>query len=201
MLYFAVPAADRARRVLLVSRMRHGHNADMDPDGPGPGAPEPATGGLDSAVVVCGDESAGQALSRLRQAGACLVVTVDADGRPQAVIPEKTLAAARPGQQVAICKPAWPAATFIQPASAEDARRLADHNENQPFPGHRTVVVENGQIAGVMPVPGLINRPGRISRVLERLMRATASITLRVRYGRMCRSLERRPPQPPDGSP
>ncbi len=187
--------------MLLVSPDVAWAQCGMDPDGPGPRAPEPAIGGLDSAVVVWGDESAGQALSRLRQAGACLVVTVDADGRPQAVIPEKTLAAARPGQQVAICKPAWPAATFIQPASAEDARRLADHNENQPFLGHRTVVVENGQIAGVVPVPGLIDRPGLTSRVLERLMWATASITLRVRYGRMSRSLERRPPQPPDGSP
>jgi signal-transduction protein with cAMP-binding, CBS, and nucleotidyltransferase domain len=157
--------------------------------------------GLDSAVVVRRDESAEEALSRLRHAGASLVVTVDADGRPQTVVPEKALGTARPGQQVVTCKSAWPAAIFIQPVSDEDARRVAAHNESQPLLGHRTVVVENGQIAGVVPVPGLIDRPGRTSRVLERLMWATGSLTMRVRYGRMSRSLQRHPPQPPSGSP
>jgi hypothetical protein len=174
---------------------------EADPGGPGQGQPSPAHGGLESAVAAGRDEPAGQALSRLRQAGASLVVTVDADGRPQTVVPEKTLAAARPGRQVAACKPAWPAATFIQPASAEDARRLAGHNQSQPFLGHRTVVVENGQIAGVIPVPALIGRPGRTSRVLERLMWATGSLLMRARYRRMSRSRQRRPPQPPSSSP
>ena len=105
------------------------------PVAPGRACPHPAQGGLEPAVPVCGDEPAGQALSRLRQAGASLVVTLDAEGRPQTVVPEKTLAAARAGQQVATCQLAWPAATFIQPASAEDARRLAAHNQNQPFRG------------------------------------------------------------------
>jgi hypothetical protein len=173
---------------------------DVYPGGPELGEPRPAHGGLDPAVAVRGDESTGQALSRLRQAGASLVVTVDADGRPQTVVPAKTLAASRPGQQVATCKPAWPAATFIQPASGEDARRLAAHNENQPFWGHRTVVVEDGQIAGVVPVPALIDRPGQISRVLERLMWATGTLMMRVRYGRMSRSRPRRPPHYPTGS-
>jgi hypothetical protein len=173
----------------------------VDPGGPGQGVPHPAHGGLESVVAVRGDEPAGQALSRLQRAGASLVVTVDADGRPQTVVPERTLAAARPGQQVAACKPTWPAATFIQPASAEDARRLAAHNENQPFPGHRTVVVENGQITGVVPVPALINRPGPASRVLERLLWATGSLTMRVRYGRLSPPLPPRERQPPSGSP
>ena len=174
---------------------------DVDPDGPGQGVPHPAHGGLESAVAVGQDESAGQALSRLRLAGASLVVTVDAGDRPQTVVPVKTLAAAPAGQQVATCKPVWPAATFIQPASAEDARRLAAHNENQPFLGHRTVVVENGRIAGVVPVPALTNRPGRTSRVLDRLMWATGSLIMRVRYRRMSRSGQRHQPQPPSGSP
>jgi signal-transduction protein with cAMP-binding, CBS, and nucleotidyltransferase domain len=173
----------------------------VDPDDPGPGVPHPAQGGLEPAVAVRGDEPAGQALSRLRQAGASLVVTVDADGRPQTVVPERTLAAARPGQQAAACKPVWPAATFIQPASAEDARRLAAHNQNQPFPGHRTVVVENGQITGVLPVPELINRPGPASRVLERLLWATGSLAMRLRYRRVSPPRPPRQPQPPSCSP
>ena len=100
----------------------------------------PAHGGLERAVAASGGGApARQALSRLRQAGASPLVTVDAEGRPQTVVPEATLAAARAGQPAALhCQPAWAAATFIQPASAEDARRLAAHNENQPFVGHRT---------------------------------------------------------------
>jgi hypothetical protein len=175
--------------------------AGVDPDGPGQGMPHPAHGGLEPAVAVRGDEPAGQALSRLRQAGASLVVTLDAHGRPQTVVPEKTLTAARAGQQVATCQPAWPAATFIQPASAEDTRRLAAHNQNQPFLGHRTVVVENGRIAGVVPVPALTGRPGRTSRVLERLMWATGSLIMRARYRRRSGSRQPRQPQPPSRSP
>ena len=173
----------------------------VDPDGPGQGVPHPAHGGLESAVAIRGDEPAGQARSRLRQAGASLVVTLDAHGRPQAVVPEKTLMAARAGQQVATCQPAWPAATFIQPASAEDARRLGAHNQNQPFVGYRTVVVEAGQIAGAVPVPALIDRPGRTSRVLERLLRATGSLIMRARYRRMSGSRQPRQRQPPSRSP
>jgi hypothetical protein len=175
---------------------------DADPGGRGPGEPRPAHGGLEPVVTIRGDEPAGQALSRLRQAGASLVVTVDAEGRPQTVVPEKTLAAVRPGQQAAACKPAWPAATFVQPASAQDARRLAAHNQNQPFLGHRTVVVQAGQIAGVVPVPALIDRPGRTSRMLERLLWATGTLIMRARYGPMPRSPQQHPPQPPPaGSP
>jgi hypothetical protein len=181
---------------------RAGIMPDVDPGGRGPGGQRPAHGGLEPVVAIGGDEPAGQALSRLRQAGASLAVTVDADGRPQTVVPAKTLAAARPGQQAAACQPAWPAAIFIQPASAEDARRLAAHNQSQPFLGHRTVVVEDGQIAGVVPVPALIGRPGRTSRMLERLLWAAGTLTMRARYGRMSRSPHRRPPQPPPaGSP
>lgn len=125
---------------------------------------------------------------------------VSAGGRPQEVVPAKTLAATPPGQQVATCKPAWPAATFIQPSSAEDAQRVAVDNEHQPFLGHRTVVVENGRIAGVVPVPALLARPGRTSRLLERLFWATGSLVMRVRYGRMSGSPQRHPPQPPSSS-
>jgi hypothetical protein len=161
--------------------------------------PRPAQGGLEPAVAARGDEPAGQALSRLRQAGALLVVTVDADDYPQTVVPEASLVAARPGQPAASCQPAWPAATFIQPASAEDARRLAVHNQNQPFLGHRTVVIEHGQLAGVVPVPALINRPGPVSQVLERLLWTTGTLIARVRHGRMVRALLG-PRQPPRGS-
>jgi signal-transduction protein with cAMP-binding, CBS, and nucleotidyltransferase domain len=135
----------------------------VDSEGPSQSVPHLAHGGLEPAVAIRGDESAGQALSRMRQAGASLVVTLDADGRPQTVVPEKTLTAAQAGQQAATCQPAWPAATFIQPASASEARRLAAHNQNQPFLGHRTVVVETGRIAGVVPLPALIDRPGPTS--------------------------------------
>jgi hypothetical protein len=159
----------------------------------------PAHGGLERAVAASSDAPAGQALSRLRQAGASLLVTVDADGRPQTVVPEHILAAARPGQRAASCQPAWPAATFIQPTSGEDARLLAAHNQNQPFLGHRTVVIEKGQLAGVVPVPVLINRPGPASQVLERVLWTTGTLIARVRYGRMVRALLG-PPQPPGGS-
>lgn len=121
-------------------------NRGVDADGPGPGSSGPAHRGPESAVEACWDEPAGQALARLREAGAPLLVVVDAEGNPQTVVPERTLAAAGPAQQVARCKPAWPAATFIQPASVEEARRLAARNESQPFLGHRTVVIENGQL-------------------------------------------------------
>lgn len=155
---------------------------DMDPD-------RPVHGGLEPAIVVGEDALAGQALSDLRQAGASLVVIIDAHDSPQKVVPEKTLAAAPAGQQVTACEPTWPAATFIQPASAEDARRLATHNEGQPRLGYRTVIVAGGQIAGVVPIPALINRPGPTSRVLERLLWNTGMLIARVRYGRMSRSL------------
>jgi hypothetical protein len=149
----------------------------------------PALGGLEPAIAVRGDEPAGQALSRLRQAGTRLAVIVDVHEYAQTVVPEKTLAAAPPGQQAAACKPAWPAATFIQPASAADARRLATHNQSQPWFGHRTVVIENGQIAGVVPVPALLNRPGPTSRVLERMFWHTGMLIARVRYRHMSRSV------------
>jgi hypothetical protein len=165
----------------------------VDPDGP-------ALGGLEPAVAVGEDASAGQALSSLHQAGASLVVIVDAHDYPQKVVPEKTLAAAPARQKAAACKPAWPAATFIQPASAADARRVAAHNESQPWFGHRTVIVENGQIAGVVPVPALINRPGLTSRVLERLLWNTGMLIARVRYGPMSGALNRNQRPPPSGS-
>jgi hypothetical protein len=173
----------------------------VDHQSRGQGGSPPAHGGLDPAVAAEGDEPAGQALSRLRQAGAALVVTLDAHGRPRTVVPEKTLAAASAGQRVASCQPAWPAATFLQPASAEEARQLAAHNQSQPFLGHRTVVIENGQIVGVVPVPALITRPGRTSRVLERLMWATGSLIMRMRYRHISRSSQPRPRQPPASSP
>jgi hypothetical protein len=159
----------------------------------------PAHGGLEPAVAIRGDEPAGQALARLRQAGARLAVIVDADDSPHTVVPEKTLAAAPPGRQVAACKPAWPAATFLQPASAADARRLAAHNQSQPFLGHRTVVIENGQIAGVLPVPSLLNRPGFTSRILESLFWHTGMLIARVRYRHMFGGLPG-PRHPPPGS-
>jgi hypothetical protein len=171
----------------------------VDPNDSGQGVPYPAHGGLERAVAASGDASAEQALSRLRQAGASLLVTVDAEGRPQTVVPVATLVAARAGQRTASCQPAWAAATFIQPASAEDARRLAAHNENQPFVGHRTVVIQNGQLAGVVPVPGLINRPGPTSAVLERVLWTTGTLIARIRYGRMVGALLG-PPLPPGGS-
>ena len=149
---------------LTNQNMGRGIMAGVDPYGAGQRMPHPAHGGLESAIAVSGDEPAGQALSSLRQAGASLVVTLGAGGRPQEVVPAKTLAATPPGQQVATCKPAWPAATFIQPSSAEDAQRVAVDNEHQPFLGHRTVVVENGRIAGVVPVPALISLWGARSR-------------------------------------
>jgi hypothetical protein len=46
------------------------------------------------------------------------------------------------------------------------------------------VVVRGGQIAGVVPVPALIDRPGRISRLLETLLMGTGQVLLRLRYGR-----------------
>jgi hypothetical protein len=70
-----------------------------------------------------------------------------------------------------------------QPGLAEDAGRLAAHNERQPFLGHRTVIAENGQIAGVVPVPALIARPGPTSRTLEWLFWNTGLLIARVRYG------------------
>jgi hypothetical protein len=173
-------------------------NRGVDPDGPGPGSSGPAHGGLESAVEACWDEPAGQALSRLREAGAPLLVVVDAEGNPQTVVPERTLAAAGPAQQVARCKPAWPAATFIQPASVKEARRLAARSESQPFLGHRTVVIENGQLAGVVPVPSLLGRPGRASRLLERVFWTTGMLIARVRYGRRARAFAG--PQPPSAS-
>jgi hypothetical protein len=166
--------------------------AGVDPGGP-------AHGGLEAAVVVGEDVPAGQALSELRRAGASLAVVVDAQGYPQKVVPGKTLAAAPAGQKAAACKPAWPAATFIQPASAADARRLAAHNQSQRWLGHRTVIVEGGQIAGVVPVPSLIRRPGLTSRVLERLLWNTGMLISRVRYGPLSRSLHRNQPPPPSG--
>jgi hypothetical protein len=166
----------------------------VDPDGP-------AHGGLEPAVAVGADVPAGQALSDLRQAGASLAVIVDAQDYPQKVVPEKTLAAAPAGQKAAACKPAWPAATFIQPASAADVRRLAAHNQSQPWLGHRTVIVEGGQIAGVVPVPSLIRRPGLTSRVLERLLWNTGLLISRVRYGHLSRSLHRNQPPPASGLP
>jgi hypothetical protein len=168
--------------------------AGVDPD-------DPAHGGLEPAVAVGEDLPAGQALSDLRQAGASLAVIVDGHDYPQKVVPEKTLAAAPAGQKAAACKPAWPAAAFIQPASAADARRLAAHNQGQPWLGHRTVIVEGGQIAGVVPVPSLIGRPGLTSRVLERLLWNTGVLIARVRYGHMSRSPHRNQPRPPSGSP
>jgi hypothetical protein len=93
----------------------------MDPSGP-------ALGGLEPAVAMHEDKPAGEALWELRQAGASLAVIVDAHDSPQKVVPERTLAAAPPGQKAAACTPAWPAATFVQPGSAQDARRLAAHN-------------------------------------------------------------------------
>lgn len=172
----------------------------VDPNDLGQGVPHPAHGGLEPAVAAGADQRAGQALSRLRQAGASLVVTVDAGGHPQTVVPEATLAAAPAGQRAGCCQPAWPAATFIQPVSAQDAQRLAAHNQSQPFLGYRTVVIENGQIAGVIPVPALINRPGPLSRALERVLWTTGIVTGRVRYGRTLRALLG-PRQPPSGPP
>jgi hypothetical protein len=167
---------------------------DVDPGGP-------AHGGLETAVAAGADALAGQALSDLRQAGGSLVVIVDAHGHPQKVVPERTLAAAPAGQRVIACTPAWPAATFIQPASAQDARRLAAQNESQSWFGQRTVIVESGQIAGVVPVPALIKRPGPASRVLERLLWNTGLLTARVRYGRISRSAQQNQPPPPGSSP
>jgi hypothetical protein len=77
---------------------------EADPGGPWQGQPSPAHGGLESAVAAGRDEPAGQALSRLRQAGASLVVTVDADGRPQTVVPEKPWRLPGPGGK-------WPPAS------------------------------------------------------------------------------------------
>jgi hypothetical protein len=168
--------------------------AGVGPDGP-------AHGGLEAAVAVGEDVPAGQALSELHRAGVSLAVILDAQDYPQKVVPERTLTAAPSGQKAAACKPAWPAAAFIQPASAADARRLAAHNKGQPFLGHRTVVVEGGQIAGVVPVPSLIRRPGLTSRVLERLLWNTGMLIARVRYGPVSRSLHRHQPPPPSGPP
>jgi len=161
----------------------------------------PAHGGLEPAIAVDQDALAGQALSDLRQAGVSLVVIVDADSSPQQVVPEKTLVAAPAGQKVTACTPAWPAATFIQPASAEDARRPAAHDQGQPRPGHRTVIIEGGRIAGVVPIPALINRPGPTSRVLERLLWNTGMLIARVRYGRMSRTARRNQLPPSSGPP
>jgi hypothetical protein len=168
------------RRCSTAGRAETG-TMSMDPQ-------SPVLGGLEPAVAVRGDELTGQALARLRQAGARLAVIVDAHDNPQKVMPEKTLAAAPPGQQATACKPAWPAATFIQPASAADAQRLAAHNQSQPWFGHRTVVIENGRIAGVVPLPALLNRPGPTTRALERVFWHTGILLARVRYRRTSQS-------------
>ena len=113
------------------------------------------------------------------------------------MVPEATLA--EPGRErAASCQPAL-GGRDLQPASAEDARRLAAHNENQPFVGHRTGGIENGQLVGVAPVPGLINRPGPASQVLGRVLWTTGTLIARIRYGRMVRALLG-PPLPPGGS-
>jgi len=77
----------------------------------------------------------------------------------------------------------------------------ASAGQSQPWLGHRTVIVEGGQIAGVVPVPTLINRPGPTTRVLERLLWNTGLLIARVRYAGMSRSPHRDQPPPPSGSP
>jgi hypothetical protein len=78
---------------------------------------------------------------------------------------------------------------------------LAAHNERQPFLGHRTVTAENGQIAGVVPIPALIAWPGPASRTLEWLFWNTGLLIARVRYRHISGSGQQPPPQLPSGSP
>jgi hypothetical protein len=129
--------------------------------------------GLEVAVTVRMTTPAGRALSALRNAGAKLVVIVDDNGRARTVIPETTLAAAPPARPVSSCTPAWPAATFAPPEPG---------GQERPRAGDRTVVVQHGQVAGVVPVPRLIDRPGLTARVLERIMMTTGRILMVVQY-------------------
>jgi hypothetical protein len=150
-------------------------------------APGPRPDGLEPVVVALQTEPAGRALASLRRAQARLVVTVDGHGCPRTVVPARTLAAAGPAQEVASCGPAWPAETFTE---SQDAAFLANPGSDRRVPGlarsagRRVVVVRGGQIAGVVPVPALIDRPGRISRLLETLLMGTGQVLLRLRYGR-----------------
>ena len=139
--------------------------------------------GLEVAVTVRMTTPAGRALSALREAGAKLVVIVDDNGRPRTVVPATTLAAAPPARPISSCTPAWPAATFAPPEPA---------GQDRPRAGHRTVIVQHGQVAGVVPVPRLIDRPGLTARVLERVLMTTGRLLMVIRY-----RWRRYPPQVP----
>jgi hypothetical protein len=129
--------------------------------------------GLEVAVTVCMTTPAGRALSALREAGAKLVVMVDDNGRPRTVVPATTLAAAPPARPISSCRPVWTAATFAPPEPA---------GQERPRAGHRTVIVQHGQVAGVVPVPRLIDRPGLTATVLERVLMTTGRILGVARY-------------------
>jgi hypothetical protein len=138
--------------------------------------------GLEVAVTVRMATPAGRALSALREAGARLVVMVDDNGRPRTVLPEATLAAAPPARPISSCAPVWPAATFAPPEEGEQDQGASPAGQERPRAGDRTVVVQHGQVAGVVPVPRLIDRPGLTARVLERVMMTTGRILMVVRY-------------------
>ncbi|HSR83251.1 MAG TPA: hypothetical protein VLM11_03615 [Streptosporangiaceae bacterium] len=146
--------------------------------------PLSASGGLEPAVpvpVTCLTEDA---LSAVRVAGVRLAVTVDDSGRFRAVVPVSTLEASHPGQRVSACRRAWPATVFVEPASPQEAEHAAAQRQDEPKAGHRIVVVCQGQLAGVVPVPGLIDRPGVTSKLLEMALMNTGRIITRIRYRR-----------------
>jgi CBS domain-containing protein len=147
----------------------------------------PETGpGLEPAVTVAADRPASQVLEALRATGVKAAVVVDANGRPQSVLPERTLAKAPGSQPVALCKPAWSAAIFHEPTTPEERQRNAElwlSGGYEPPPhGSRTVVMRGTQIIGLIPVPGLFNRPGPASRVLERVLTPVVSLVLKQRH-------------------
>jgi hypothetical protein len=141
-----------------------------------------ASGGLEPAVSVPATYLTEDALSTVRLAGVRLAVTVDDSGRFRTVVPASTLEAARPGQRVSACRPAWPATVFVEPASPQEAERAAAQRQDEPKAGHRIVVVCQGQLAGVVPVPSVINRPGVTSKLLEMALMNTGRIITRIRY-------------------
>ena len=146
--------------------------------------PDPAIG-LEPAVAVPADHTASQALAALRGSGANVVVATDTHGRPCSVVPQKTLVNAPGSRPLASCKPAWHAVTFHEPATAEERQRNAElwrTGSYEPVPyGSRTVVMRGIDVLGLIAVPKLFNRPGRATRLLERVVTPAVGMIIKPR--------------------
>jgi len=169
----------------LARQSSGGEGAVMTPSHPNSEPPE-TNPGLEPAIAVSADQPASQVLATLRETGVNLAVVMGADGRPHRVVPYATLAKSPAGHPAGSCEPAWPAATFHEPTTPEARQRNTElwlsGGCDPPAHGSRTIVMRGNQIMGLIPVPGLLNRPGPATRLLERALASAAGLITKNRH-------------------